>query len=202
MANDTQDKLNAAKATLADANKKFPSPAPAAAPVSTKAAGIMPRPASPTSGLGDGGAQLGKELKAKQDNVNAVAPVIGQFKDGGKVKKTGNYKLHEGETVLTAEQGKKKAAKAENGMEAMAAKAKSGKSKHRMHIESTDNDGYITKHSSEDGEGKSDGREQVHVHPDMDALVNHVKSTFGQTGGEPTEATESDNAAGNPSAAA
>jgi hypothetical protein len=33
-------------------------------------------------------------------------PLMGTFKKGGKVKKTGNYKLHAGERVLTAKQAK------------------------------------------------------------------------------------------------
>jgi hypothetical protein len=33
-------------------------------------------------------------------------PIRGSFKKGGKVKKTGNYKLHKGERVLTEKQAK------------------------------------------------------------------------------------------------
>ncbi len=33
-------------------------------------------------------------------------PLMGSFKKGGKVKKTGNYKLHAGERVLTKKQAK------------------------------------------------------------------------------------------------
>lgn len=34
--------------------------------------------------------------------------VLGSYKKGGKVKKTGLYKLHKGERVLTKKQAKKK----------------------------------------------------------------------------------------------
>lgn len=41
--------------------------------------------------------------------ANPAQPVLGSFKKGGKVKKTGNYKLHKGENVVPT--GKLTAAK-------------------------------------------------------------------------------------------
>jgi len=40
--------------------------------------------------------------------IARVAPQLGSFKKGGKVKKTGSYKLHKGERVLTKKQAKRK----------------------------------------------------------------------------------------------
>jgi hypothetical protein len=44
--------------------------------------------------------------KMKQSDPNAMKP-LGSFKKGGKVKKTGIYKLHSKERVLNAKQTKK-----------------------------------------------------------------------------------------------
>jgi hypothetical protein len=47
------------------------------------------------------------ESMAREANMNPRAgDLLGGFKKGGKVKKTGPYKLHKGERVLTARQAK------------------------------------------------------------------------------------------------
>ena len=72
---------------------------------------------------GSGAAQKKKDKKSaaqpqKQSGMNMLAGAVGAFHKGGKVKKTGNYRLRKGEAVLTVKQqrevgikkgGKKKA---------------------------------------------------------------------------------------------
>ena len=43
--------------------------------------------------------------------ISPLAAIIGSKKRGGKVRKTGNYKLHRGEEVVTAKRVKKKRGK-------------------------------------------------------------------------------------------
>jgi hypothetical protein len=183
----TDDALQGAKAALATAKAKFPT-APAA-----PAAPVKPKMAAPAAPKGDDTAG-GLAWRAQQIKENPT--VLGQFKDGGKVPKTGVYKLHKDETVLTADEGKAIAKKKDKdsgmGMATMAlGMKKSPGGKTRMHIESSDNDGFITKSHSEDADGKGDGREQVHVHPSLDHLVDHVKKTYGAApDNEPNEESE------------
>lgn len=199
MPNGIQDKVNTAKSVLAGANKKFPSPvaAPAPAPIA-KSMGVRP-PTRPSGGpsLLDAKPQTGKEasdiasgLKWNAEQSRAAGSTLGQFKDGGKVPKTGKYKLHKGETVLTADEGKDIMKKSDMGMSAMAGlgSKKSKKKKMRMSIESSDNDGYITRHHAEGDEKEPMSKEETHVHPNMDALMKHVKDTMG--GDEPESAGE------------
>jgi len=46
------------------------------------------------------------DMRKAIEKPKNIKPVLGVFKKGGQVKKTGNYKLHKGETVLTAAQTK------------------------------------------------------------------------------------------------
>jgi hypothetical protein len=41
-------------------------------------------------------------------SISPVTAMIGSMKTGGKVHKTGPYKLHKGETVIPAKKSKKK----------------------------------------------------------------------------------------------
>jgi hypothetical protein len=63
-------------------------------PVRARVAGDIGRP-------GDGG--WGGDMR----RIDPSRP-LGSFKKGGKVKKTGKYKLHKGERVLTKKQAKSK----------------------------------------------------------------------------------------------
>jgi hypothetical protein len=67
--------------------------------------GANPSAAAP--GIPQGVAQGGVPYaNAAGPSRAGASPLLGQFKKGGKVKKTGNYKLHKGERVLTAKQAK------------------------------------------------------------------------------------------------
>jgi len=63
-------------------------------------------------GLPNTGTKLGTKYGAKLGGSIAkklarATPVLGSLKKGGKIHKTGLYKLHKGELVLTAKQAKR-----------------------------------------------------------------------------------------------
>ena len=89
------DALSDAKATLAGANKKFPSPAKPAA-----AKPAVAKPAAKPSTMGD--PTLAPSIKAKQDNINQYQQNAPKMHTGGVVPKTGVYTLQQGETVTPA----------------------------------------------------------------------------------------------------
>ena len=57
--------------------------------------------------MGGGGAESGDFGGASVPSDGSADPEIGSFKKGGKVKKTGKYKLHAGERVLNSKQTRK-----------------------------------------------------------------------------------------------
>jgi hypothetical protein len=177
--------VQSAKAALDHANKSFSRTA--SKPEEKESPVIAPKIAPKSD--------LGSSLKWRAEQGKEAGKVLGQFKDGGKVPKTGKYKLHKGETVLTAKEGNEMSKKHEMGMSAMAGLGSNKKSKKKthMHIEPTDNDGYITKQHSEGGENPSEPDHAVHAHSNLDALVKHVKSTYGaaNTSDEEKESDES-----------
>lgn len=170
------DAVKNAKGALATANKKFPSPAPAPTAPAAKPAAASSMPSIPMQTKKDA-EDIKGGLKWRADQTKSNSDVLGQFKDGGKVPKTGNYKLHEGEKVLTKDE-------VDNGMSAMADKAKP---KVKLHIEPSDNDGFITQQHPATGPQNDDDK-KVHVHPDLDHLVDHIKATYGDTSSQ--EASE------------
>jgi hypothetical protein len=89
-----QDAVSNAKAVLAHANQKFPSPAPKpAAPVAKPTA-----KAAPT---------VGDELKSKSDNVNQYIQSLPKMHKGGEIPEDGAYQMKAGEHVLTAAEAQK-----------------------------------------------------------------------------------------------
>lgn len=55
--------------------------------------------------------------------------------------------------------------------------SKEGAKSKQMHIEPSDNKGFIT-HISDHIDGMPTGRAQHHVHANVDALLKHVKETY------------------------
>lgn len=69
----------------------------------------MIRPGAPglgAPGIGASPFQMrpGPDQQMGQAQMPMGRPVFGSFKKGGKVKKTGNYKLHKGEKVISVAQ--------------------------------------------------------------------------------------------------
>ena len=85
-----------------NATKPAPAPAPAPAKASPRPKGNMP---------------YGSKAGEKRIDTKDMTKPLGSFKKGGKVKKTGAYKLHKGEVVANPKQSKKIAAK--GGMKAL-----------------------------------------------------------------------------------
>lgn len=115
---DTSKKLAAAKKALADTHKHFgdnPDLAPA-----KPAAPAAPKPKAPSAGMisEQEGGELGQSLKAKAENVKAVAEAP-KMHDGGKVKKDGIHNLQKGEVVIPKD-------KAKEGEAVLALKKKAG----------------------------------------------------------------------------
>lgn len=59
----------------------------------------------------------GSNTPEKRIDVSGMVKPLGSFKKGGKVKKTGAYKLHKGEVVVPAKTVKKAKGKALAGMQ-------------------------------------------------------------------------------------
>lgn len=127
----------------------------------------------------------------KVTGIERPQKVIGSFAKGGKVKKTGAYKLEKGEKVLSkdkvmAEEHKKKSrtASALSSGKAKSSKSKShgGKSKHpsEIHIKKTANGKFLAKHVFDKGGG--DGMPQpdeTHALNDIDELKDHIGEHMG-----------------------
>jgi hypothetical protein len=95
-----QDAVSSAKAALAHANQKFPSPA--------KPAVSAPAPApKPASSTGEPEKGIGNELKAKSDNVDSYLKSLPKMHQGGEIPADGAYQMLAGEHVLTAAEAKK-----------------------------------------------------------------------------------------------
>jgi hypothetical protein len=76
-----------------------------------------PAKASSSSSGDNPNAKYGDRPGEKRIDTRSMTKPLGSFKKGGKVKKTGIYKLHKGEKVLNAKQTKKAAKK--GGMKAI-----------------------------------------------------------------------------------
>lgn len=88
--------VSSAKTALAHAQKSFPSPAPKPA-----------APAAPAAKPAPYRANIGAELKAKSDNVDAYVKSLPKMHKGGAVLEDGPVVLKAGEHVLTAAEVKK-----------------------------------------------------------------------------------------------
>jgi hypothetical protein len=220
--------VDAAKAQLAGAEKKFPGSMAAAA-------GVKPakeRTAAPTAkkeSLPAAAApkeNLSAELKAKTDNVKQYenAP---KYHKGGKFKKDGVQVVNaeKGETILP-NKGKKKVMELamkhldgmKEGMEHKAKKSekheekpehkKSAHKKHgkvkKMHIAVNDDDTFSMTHEHHPMEDGSPVADTTHSAPDMDGLMDHMQEHMGEPnpGEAEAEAGPAAPAAGAPAPAA
>ena len=83
----------------------------------TKPAPAADVPKSDTNVRKKGTAPYGSKPGEKRIDTKEMTKPLGSYKKGGKVKKTGTYKLHKGERVMNVKQTKKIAAK--GGMKAL-----------------------------------------------------------------------------------
>src|ERR1700733_507664 len=99
-----------------------------------------------------------------------MAKPLGSFKKGGKVPKTGVYKLHEGEQVVP---------KAQVALAGSKKKKGSGRVPHKMIAEQMDDNSFQITH-----EHKSDSPDQVAPKPEKftaanpKQLLKHVRATY------------------------
>lgn len=91
-----QDRQNAVK----QINSGALSNTPASTPASTSQTSNTTVKRNPSN-------QYGSRPGEVRYKLGKDGAILGQFKKGGKVKKTGNYKLHKGERVLNPKQTKK-----------------------------------------------------------------------------------------------
>lgn len=99
-------------------------------------------------------AEQGASIESNRQNREAVKDVLGSFKKGGTVKKTGNYKLHEGEEVVPADKADKVNELMKKAEGALTKKEKDrGSKKHKFkhtHIEHHSHDGsHTVRHASQ-----------------------------------------------------
>lgn len=117
-----------------------------------------------------------------------IQKALGSMEDGGKVKKTGYYKLHEGEKVMAKKSeraagalGKDKEGKKEPKKEH---KKDAKKRVHRIHIRRAANRGYVAENehlpvSGEDGQTGQVPPSEEHIYPDLAGLQGHIAQHMG-----------------------
>jgi len=188
MATDVNKAIANAKKALANANaftkstgdtnpsmfaaKPTPKPAPAA-------------PKKPGMSLSDEAGSAGEGIRARMQNV---AQVQGSFKKGGKVKETGVYKLHEGETVIPADKSKNLSKEIMDKATSALGGSKKPKKKLRMVINQTDDDRFHVQHSYSGGEKADSPMEPTeHAPSSIEELLAHVKQHYA-----PEEKSESE----------
>lgn len=99
-----KDPLESAKAALAGAERKFPGSMARAAGVTRRPAATTPTvTAPPMVGAARPDVQAAADFAKKQGIGGGAVGTIGVMHEGGKVPKTGNYLLEEGETVIPAD---------------------------------------------------------------------------------------------------
>lgn len=141
----------------------------------SKAAPDKPAPASPSQFKVNPKAQYGTGPGEKRIDTSEMTKPLGSFKKGGKVKKTGVYKLHEGETVVP------------KGRDALAGDAKpkvkgSGVEPSEMNIRKLDDGSFHVRHSHKSkGVDPAPDSEEFSV-PNAKHLTRHVRQTFGKSG--------------------
>jgi hypothetical protein len=116
---------------------------------------------------------------------------LGSMEEGGKVKKTGYYKLHKDEKVTPA--GENKMAKKSEHAAGALGKDKKGKKDskkdkkknvHRIHVRRSANGGYIAEneHAPVDGQEGQIGQtppSEEHTYPDLAGLQGHIAEHMG-----------------------
>jgi len=164
--------LSSAKSALAGA-RKFTASVGDSEPskLSAKPAAAAPAPAKPAPKADGGGLMkeaddVAQGIKARGEQVK----VLGSMKKGGKIAKTGVYRMHKGEEVVKSDKS--------NLQEVMdrATKGLAGnKSKLHMSIEPTDDGRFVVDHEHRGGSDPMPSR-QRHAPADLKELVEHIKS--------------------------
>jgi hypothetical protein len=187
MANDpVKSALAGAKSTLAKANDFTrssegknpgmfaPKAAPKAAPVPA------PAPKSSETGLSEEAHSAGEGIKARMENENAARKVLGSFKKGGKVKKTGLYKLHEGEEVMSKDDVKKKNEEkvGHRAASVLGGKGKKGRKGPRIHLSQLSSGHIVAEHQPEPGAQDPTAEPEKHAFNDVDELTEHLREHY------------------------
>lgn len=123
-------------------------------------------------------------------------PYRGAMDKGGKAKKTGLYKLEQGEEVLTKEEAKDKDKESKDSKPKEKSKPKKSKPSHKkkhggkakgFHVKKAEG-GYIATPEYEPDENGKLPPEEQHVHPDLDSVSEHMADHF--EGDEPPAAAQ------------
>jgi hypothetical protein len=145
--------------------------------VSPKPAAAAPAPApKPASGLMKEANDTGQGIKSSMENKAAAMKSLGSMKKGGKIPKTGMYKMHEGEDVVKSDKSNldEVLKRATDGLGAAADKVKS---KLHMRIEPTDDNKFIVDHEHRGGMEPMPKSER-HAPGNLDELVDHIKKHY------------------------
>lgn len=176
MPNDIDNKLAAAKAALGSA-RSFTKSAGDTEPSKAVASPAKPAAAAPaakpSSGISREAGDAGAGIKARMENESAA---LGSMKKGGKIPKTGLYKMHQGEDVVKADKSNldEVMKRATDGLGAAADRVKS---KLSMRIEPTDDSRFIVDHEYRGGKEPMPKSER-HAPGNLDELVAHVKKHY------------------------
>lgn len=114
-----------------------------------------------------------------------IQKALGSMEKGGKVKKTGYYKLHKDEKVIP--DGDKEVAKKTKHAAESLGKDKQGKKKgekkrvHRIHVRRSANEGYVAEneHAPIEGEMGQALPSEEHIYPDLAGVHRHLDEHFG-----------------------
>ena len=135
-----------------------------------------PKPAPAPKSAPNPKTQYGTQPGEKRIDVKDMVKPLGSFKKGGKVPKTGVYKLHEGEQVVPV--GKVAGAL---GSGSKPKKKGSGKAPHKMTIRKMDDNSFHVMHdhqsSNKQEMGTTPPSEEFTV-PNAKRLTQHVRQTF------------------------
>lgn len=136
-------------------------------------------------------------------NAQTRQELMGSFKKGGVVPKTGPYKLHKGEKVIPAkkenEMKKKVTDAATAGLAGKPEKATRPKKTTHTNIEPTDNKGFIVNHEEHEN-GMPTGKKKRHVFTKASDMHKHIVKMYPAPASEVAEAAPTAPAA--PAAAA
>ena len=130
-----------------------------------------------------GGAKPGGSIKPESNatpKMNLVDPNrLVKMHKGGMVPKTGPYQLKKGEKVIPANKVKTMASKMDAATKGLGAPDKPARVKKttHMHIEPTDNKGFIVKHVEHEN-GMPNGKTKHHVFTKAKDMHAHVAKTY------------------------
>ena len=221
--------VDAAKAQLAGAEKKFPGSMAAAAGVKPAkertAAPSAKKESAPAKPAGNPEGNIGSEIADKIKNVKQIEDAP-KYHKGGKFKKDGVQVVdaEKGETILPNKgkkkvmelamkhldgmkegmehKGKKSEKHEEKSEHKKSASKKHGKVKH-VHVSVNDDNTFSMRHEHHPMEDGSPVADTTHSAPDMDGLIDHMQEHLGtpNPGEAEAEAGPAAPAAGAPAAA-